>query len=333
MKNKKCDLDSDNLGLKFIFDFPNPILITHGDVDGLCAAALLLREFKLNGLDVPVYITQPFSLHYLLKSLLKAGLNGNLIVVDLALTKKSIDLLPAGSIVIDHHPSTEEFTSELKSKRIHFDVNTDVSASQLCYNLVTENKFNKYLAKLGGVGDRKIISKRLGKQAMMLSAAMSLNHKDDDFRSTIIFDFVAGKYVREMKEVKFRSKEAFKILDTIKNSGELLYEGPNIIVKFYENGFSRASVLASKLSVATKKVAFVLTLMKGNSNLYLITGRSPERNHEPLLNIRDFIDDFNYCSDGGGLVKAASCTIKKSLLKKFIEHVERADKKVLTTKK
>lgn len=326
MKKMKKEFDSDNIGLKFMFDLPDPIIITHGDVDGLCAAALLIREFKLNKVDVPIFITQPFSLRHILKEIKNKEMKGHLIVVDLALSRKSLEHLPVGSIVIDHHPSSAEFIEELDKMHIYYLIDLNLSASQICGSLVSQTKFNSYLAKMGGVGDRRIIDKKMGKQAMKLSSAMSFDPKDDSFRATIIADFVSGKKVGEMKEVANKSKQAFKLLDIVKQNGEILYDGDNIIVKFYEDGFGRASVLASKLAFATKKVALVLTLMKGNNTQYLITGRSPEENGKSMLDIRKLVSELITSGDGGGLERAASCTIKKTALGDFIEKIEVNDK-------
>jgi single-stranded DNA-specific DHH superfamily exonuclease len=326
--NRKINIDSDEIGLKFIFDLPDPIIITHGDVDGLCAAALLVREFKQNKIEVPIFITQPFSLKHILKEIKNKEMKGHLIIVDLALSEKSIDYLPSGCVVIDHHPSTHEYSKLLKERGIHHLVDINISASQLVGRLVTETNFNNYLAKMGGVGDRIVFNKRMGRQSMKASSAMSLDPKDDEFRAFIIAELVGGKRLSEIKELNTKSKEAFHLLDEVKENGELLYDGEHIVVKFYENGFGRASVLASKLTVAMEKVAIVLTLMKGNTKQYLVTGRSPERDGVPVLDIRKFVSELKSGGDGGGLTKAASCTIKKSDIGDFIEQIEQNDKRI-----
>jgi len=325
---QKTMIDSDNIGLQFIFDLPDPIIITHGDVDGLCAAALLVREFKQNKIEVPIFITQPFSLKHVLKEIKSKDMKGHLIIIDLALSEKSVDYLPIGCVVIDHHPSTYEYSELLKERGIYHLLDTNVSASQLVGRLVTETNFNKYLAKMGGVGDRIVFNKKMGRQSMKASSAMSLDPKDDKFRAFIIAELVKGKRLSEITELNRRSKEAFHLLDEVKKKGELLYNGENIVVKFYEDGFGRASVLASKLSVAMDKVALVVTLMKGNTKQYLVTGRSPERNGKPVMNIRTFVSELKTGGDGGGLEKAASCTIKKVHIGDFIEQVELNDKRI-----
>ena len=248
-------IDTDDLGLQFIFDFRNPIVITHGDVDGLCAAALIIKEFELNGIQVPVFITQPFSLNIMLQKIKKSDMKGNLIILDLALTKESVKEIPKGSVVIDHHPATLDFMNTLDDVGVHYLVDIEVSASELVRKLVTNSKWADYTARLGGGGDWTIEDRDMGKEAMMLSAAMSLNPKDDEFRTHVIAELLSGKKVYKMREVMKNADKAFDLLDNTKKSGSTLYDGNNFLVVFYERGFGRVSALASKLAAATKKTS------------------------------------------------------------------------------
>jgi len=318
-------IDSDNLGISFMFDFPDPIIITHGDVDGLSAAALLVKEFKLNGADASVFITQPFSLHSVLKDIKKNNLKGHLVIVDLALTEKSVKHIPKGSIVIDHHPSSEDFRKYMDEHGIYHKIITKISASQIVGRLVQKNKTNAYLVRLGGVGDWTIVDKKLGEQSMKMSAAMSWKHGDDDFRLEIIKYLVNGKQVHEMEEVSRRAKLAFAKLDQTKKEGAELFRGDNFILVFYEEGFSRASALASKLAVATKKIALVLSLLSGNRSRYLLTARSPDKVGGENIDLLKILKEFKIGNDGGGLEKAASFTIRKSQLGELIEFLEIKD--------
>lgn len=323
----KKSVDTDNIGLKFIFDFRKPVIFTHGDCDGMTSAALLIREFKKNDVKPLLYITQPFSLHSDLKHELKDLVKSNLIFVDLALTDKSMALIPAGSVVIDHHPSSEEKIPMLKEKGVHYLIDTSVSASMLCERIVSKSKFNKYLARLGGVGDWIIRDKRLGRQAMKIAAAISLEASDDKFRAYVVNELVRGQRPHNMEGVNRRAEKAFKELDRIKETGKIIYEGNKFVIKLYKNGFGRASVLASKLVLSTKKVAIVLTLMKGNSKQYLMTGRSPEKKGKAVVDMRELTSKFMATNEGGGLAKAASCVIEKRKLKDLVKFVKEFDKK------
>lgn len=317
-KNRRELIDPDELGLKFMFDLPNPVIVTHGDVDGLTAAALLIREFRLNKIDVPIFISQPFSLHNILK---KIGDNGyNIIIVDLNLTDRSFSVLPRGSVLIDHHPGSERYIGEFKDRHIWYLIDTSKSASQLCRSLVSDSKFNDYLARLGAVGDKLIYDPRMGKEVTFLSAAMALRHSDDSFRMEVIREFINGRHVMEIDEVKDRAREMFSILDRVRNEGECLFNGDNIVLKFYNDGFSMASALASRLVKDTGKVGLVLTRM--DERHYLITGRVPESLRD-VFDMRDFIDAVG--GNGGGLPQAASCTIESDKFSDLIACLEDYD--------
>jgi len=336
MRGKKTkELDTDNLGISFMFDLPNPIIITHGDVDGLCAGALLLKEFKRNGSEAKVFITQPFSLHSVLNDIRKNGLKGSLIIVDLALTDKSVKYkdkdgkvkcrIPLGSVVIDHHPSSLDFRNILDGVGIYHKIVTKYSASQIVGEMVPSNKINDYLVRLGGVGDWKIIDKKLGEESMKLSAAMSWKHGDDDFRLDIMKELINGKKVNEMEVVSKRAKLAFAKLDQTKKEGAELFRGDNFILMFYEEGFSRASALASKLAAATKKISLVLSLLSGNKSRYLLTARSPDKINGKEVDLLAILREFKVGNEGGGLEKAASFTIRKNQLGELVEYLEMKD--------
>lgn len=334
VSRRELGVDTDNLGLTFMFDLPNPIIITHGDVDGLCAGALLLKEFKRNGSEAKVFITQPFSLHSVLNDIRKNKLKGSLIIVDLALTDKSVKYkngdvekcrLPRGSIVIDHHPPSEKFRKYLDTNGVYHKFEMNVSASQIVGPLVQKSKINDYIVRLGGVGDWTIIDKKLGEESMKLSAAMSWNHRDDDFRLEIMKDLINGKHVNEMEEVRRRAKLAFAKLDQTKKEGAELFRGEYFLLVFYEEGFSRASALASKLAAASKKVSLVLSLLSGNKSRYLLTARSPDKINGKSIDLLKILDEFKVGNEGGGLEKAASFTIRKNQLGELVEYLEIKD--------
>lgn len=339
---KKLDIDTDDMGLYFIFDFRNPIVITHGDCDGLCAAALLIKEYERNGVTASLFITQPFSLHTILKEIHNNGIKGNIIIVDLALAKKVMKynnkdvvecLIPSGSVVIDHHPSSFKYKEDLKKLGIYYFMQENTSSSQLVSKLVEQTRLTEYIARLGGVGDWIIYDKRLGRDTSMLSAAMSLDPKDDEFRISIIKELINGKNLNEISEVEKRAKEAFKKLDEAKRNGSILYDGNIYVLVFYEEGYGRAAALASKLAIASKKVALVLSIPDGSKNSYLLTGRPPPYNKaNPNLSnvsIYSLLEEFDPNDNGGGLANAASWTIRTNQLGEFVQFIETKDKEMI----
>jgi single-stranded DNA-specific DHH superfamily exonuclease len=128
-----------------------------------------------------------------------------------------------------------------------------------------------------------------------------------------------------MKEVDKRAEKAFAKLDETKKQGSELFKGENFILVFYEEGFTRASALASKLAASTKKISLVLSLLSGNKSRYLLTARSPDKINGKDIDLLEILEDFKVGYDGGGLEKAASLTIRKNQLGELIEYLEIKD--------
>lgn len=318
-------MNGDNIGLRFIFDFRKPILITHGDADGLTSAALIIREFERAGIPVPLFITQPFSLHNVLKDIKAKEMDGNLIIVDLELSEKSIKELPNGSVIIDHHPRTEAMKPELDELDAHYLINTERSASQLVGPLVSRNKFNGYLVRLGAVGDWKIYDKKLGIESVKMAAAMSFEYKNDEFRSEIVGELVKGNKIKDMEFLNKKANEAFKRLDRIKKNGRKCFEGKNIVANFYNEAIGFSSALANKLMNKKDKISFVFTEMEGNGEECLITARCPKNKYD--VNLGKFLNGVSSLNvEGGGLSRAASGVIEKKDLNKFLGEIEELDK-------
>jgi len=310
----------------FIYDYPHPVVIfTHGDADGLAAAALLLREFERRKVEYEIVITQPFSLK---TSLYKYGLDRNYIIIDLAISNKTKGVLVPGTLVIDHHPDTEKFEKELQGRGIFTLIDTSKSASQLVYSIVTKNKENRYLSKLGAAGDRVIEDEELGRQASVLAASMGLYPKDDWMRYYILGNLVEEKSVWEMKEVKARSKMAFERLDEISEDYVTLFENGEFVVRFYREAYGFAGKLANKLHKEIKKVAFATSYLHPESDEILVTGRTSSRGKHDLRAI--FKNFRQWGGYGGGHSGAASGVLPKNSFMDFIfllEELSRGDDK------
>ena len=291
----------------WIYDYPNKIMVfTHGDADGLSAGALIVRELDKRKIEYGVVITQPFTLH---NDLRKYGLDCNYIILDLAISEKSKDLIIPGSLVIDHHPDTEKYEKELNNRGVFTLVDVGKSASMLAYSVVTKSKKNRYISRLGAAGDRVIEDEELGRQASILAASMALHPKDDDMRHYILRCLAEGKSVWEMKEVKIRSQKAFAKLDKISVDFVTLFENDKFVVRFYREGFGFASKLANKLHKETKKIAFAACYLDPQSPELLITGRT---SNNGKFDLRKIFNKFKKLDGyGGGHRGAASGVIPK----------------------
>ena len=311
-----------------IYDLPNPVIFTHGDTDGLSAAAIAVRAFNKRKIDVEVVITQPFSLH---NDLAKYDESCNAIIMDLAITSRTKELLMPGTIIIDHHPSTGDYLGELVAKGMFVSFDIRKSASQLVFNILGKGKVDKYISRLGAAGDWIITNNELGKQSSLLASSMSLIPDDDSMRYYILAKLVAGKTVWQMKEASRRSKLAFKKLDRIREEYSNFYEDEMFLMRFYQNGFGFASILANKLHKEYNKVSFAVCPLDGRTTDLLVTARAPDDNNVDLKRIlKRFFDWGGY---SGGHKKAASGVLPEAKLFNFFLYLASLTRKKQKKKK
>jgi single-stranded DNA-specific DHH superfamily exonuclease len=86
-------------------------------------------------------------------------------------------------------------------------------------------------------------------------------------------------------------------------------------VRYYENGFGFASILANKLFKETKKVSFAVCLIDERAPDLLITGRTPDNSNFDLRRV--FKEFYRWKGYGGGHKKAASGVLPKEKLFDF----------------
>jgi len=309
-------------GIDHIYDLPNPVIFTHGDTDGLSAAAIAVRAFSRKKIEVEVVITQPFSLH---NDLMKYDESCNMIIMDLAISNKTKEVLLPGTIIIDHHPSTGEYLKELELTGMFVVFDIKKSASQLVFNVFGGGKIDKYISRLGAAGDWIITNQELGKQSTLLASSMSLVPDDDQMRYYILGNLVAGNNVWQMKEAAKRSKLAFKKLDRIREEYTRLFEDDMFLIRFYQDGFGFASILANKLHKEFGKVSFAVCPLDDKTTDLLVTARAPDENTLDLRRIfKKFYDWGGY---GGGHAKAASGVLPEAKFFEFCKYLSSITKK------
>lgn len=306
--------------LDHLYDLPRPVLVTHGDVDGLCAVALPMRKLEMKKLDYDITISQPFSLS---SDLVKFDPKSNFIIMDLAIERRVVDLLMPGTIVIDHHPSTLELKDVLERRGVLVKARLDKSASQLVFEELGGGKYNRYLSRLGAAGDWILNNPALGKQAGILASGMSLIPDDDWMRYYILGQMLNGVYVDSMSEAQRRSELAFQKLDSLRESGNYirLFESDKFCVRFYEEGLGFASALANRLVKETKKTSFAVCHLNTDSDDLLITGRTLKKRG---IDLRKIVSTFKkWGGYGGGHKKAASGVISKMYLLDFCKMLQK----------
>lgn len=306
--------------LDHLYDLPQPVIITHGDVDGLCAAALLMRKLEMKKLDYQIIISQPFSLS---SDMSKFSHKSNFIILDLSIDSKTVDLLMPGTIVIDHHPSTFELKEKMERRGVFVKVRVDKSASQLVFEEIGGGKYNRYLARLGAAGDWLLNNAALGKQAGILASGMSLIPDDDWMRYYILGEMVKSAYVNDMSEAQKRSELAYQKLDTLREEGNFmrLFESDDFCVRFYEDGLGFASALANRLVKETKKTSFAMCHLNVDSDSILVTGRTTKNSK---VDLREIVRQFKkFGGYGDGHEKAASGVISKLYLLDFCKLLQK----------
>ena len=184
------------------------LILTHGDTDGVCAAAIA----KVSYSDAKVEFTNPSDFVSKLGSL--SG-HGHIIVLDLGIDRAQKDkaittfqkLSKTSSIIyIDHHlrpPGVTEST--LACKGVY---RTNASTSELAWEFFKPDASHDFIALLGAIGDyeektpriqgliEKYNERKAYPEALFLEWALMVSK--DSFKLGVIEELVQGKWPYQM---------------------------------------------------------------------------------------------------------------------------------------
>jgi len=298
------------------------IIISHGDGDGITAAALVYSRYP----DSEIKITQPHSLNTTLKKIKGPK---KIFILDLAvdtgkfnevfdelwrLKKEKCEI-----IFIDHHEmdTVIKMNMEVVCRSVRF--TKEKSAAQLC---ATFNRKFGYLASIGGAADKMIyVNNGLMDEAIILSKSLSFKPDDEKFKIDVVKSLASGKLPSQIPEVVKRAKESDNKLENImKRTGESLvistdkYE----IYKFGKEIYGFAGNVASILCNKNKTI-FVIFSPVNDDGKIVITCRTKNKNinlSEIMRGLRDF------GGMGGGHESAASGEIKKEFERDLIKYIK-----------
>ena len=295
------------------------IIISHGDCDGICSAAIALKKYPSSNL----LFAQPFQLSTILRweEVKEAD---NVIILDLAFNKEFEEPLleiegSKNLIYIDHHSSS----LELKPKVKECLVDVSHSASQLASIYFKEPSV---LSTIGAIGDKVILVSKtepLFKEAELIRCALSYNVDDDDFRKELTYQLSSGKLPSEISAVVERARKSNeikrKLVEIAKQN--IVYNNEFIVCDVTnEEGFlGRAGVVAGEMSIKCCKPVFLI--MKTNSN-YVLVGRS---HYNCNIDLNKLMKQFR----GGGHRFAASSSITEEEYKNIIEILKYAVKRCM----
>lgn len=314
-------------------------VISHKDLDGLAAAAVLLssRLARNPELKYIARFVQPHELASALASLDSLGSSlVEVYIVDVAAAADSWGgvvsslrrLLEKGVKVlwVDHHPSTLEKVGELEKLGVECRVGRAVSAATLVRDLISQSPSPAFYEKLVAIAEAYdggySAEGSLAEILETLSDALALEPSDDEFKSRLLAAWASGKELIP-DEVAVRGEKALEVFSEIlKKAGEnIIVDTPKLrVIDLRETrvrGF--AGKLLSMQAAETGKIA-VLVFRLG-SHSAVISARAP-----PGVDVR--LDEVfsrvaaEYGGSGGGHARAASLRIP-------LPHADRAVERIV----
>lgn len=288
-------------------------IITHGDCDGICSAAIALKRYN----NANVVFAQPFMVNNVLKNEQPIRSSDKIILLDLALTDKTVDILvrlftTTDIIIIDHHHQSTKYTGLFDGI-----INPTMSTSQLAaiyFGMPT------ILAEIGAVGDRMLIVNKNSKlfiEAELIRESLSYDPDDDDFRLMLCNNLANDVMPSAIHEVVRRANESKKQIDElielckqrIKHNNKFVFiDATDLNIK------GKVSAIAGTLASSYKKPVFILFT---RDNRYILTGRNYGHNDVDLHKV---MKRFG----GGGHKNASSALIRdpNNLLEKLKEAMQ-----------
>ncbi len=312
------------------------VILAHGDLDGLTAAAVIIAALKNTGKlgRWEIRFAQPFALQEELRRL--PGNIGRLIIVDIAVDEEHwasisrlLDGLEAGcKIWVDHHKSTLRHAAELIDKGFSLLVSLGGCAATLAgeafLHLTGDVEFYRKLVVAGEVGD-KVRELQPGDPLKpvveVLGNALAAEPTDDLFKRRLVRMWVEARRVVD-DEVARRAQEAEeKLRELLKEAGNsIVYDGSRVrVIDLRErrvHGY--AGKIASYHSKESGKV--VLLMFRVGQNNVIVTARVPEGlNVDVSALIRELAPRFG--GGGGGHPKAASARLPTATVDDFVKEL------------
>ena len=285
------------------------VVVAHGDCDGLCSTAIVLREYP----QADVIFSQPYALKPVLywREIEEADM---VVILDLAFhhecLQRLIELDKEKELVyIDHHLSSLELIGKLTNAFI----DTTFSTSQL-----TSIYFRvpSIFGEIGAVCDKILkLSKRckLFREAELLRRSLTYQPNDDEFRRCVVHAMSFDKLPSQIPEVVRRAQESVKLKDElvqlaqsriIHNSKFLLID----VTDLPEFG-GRVGVVATEITLKYKKPVFIISK---SGDKFIITGR--------CLGECDFdLNELMKTFGGGGHKHAASASITEEQYRQIVK--------------
>lgn len=312
------------------------IILTHGDCDGICSAAIV----KLLYPRAEVYFTNPSRL---LSDLRKINVLDDLVICDIALNEGEwlsiegeIRRISQGfeAVYIDHHQLPTDFPREYKAEiKIHH--REDMCASQITYTVYSDRmgermrKWAAVLATYGAISDYtenappasellNLVDRRvLYLESGVLSEALAIKH-DDSFKKSIIEELVKGIKPSQIPKLVDYAIEALKLEYEIYSYVEEYTRRVGdvaVVMNLPHKGFlGKAAIYTIYVSGAS--IGCAVTLKDKTAELSL-------RTRDPTINLGSIVRRVAKVlgGKGGGHNQASGAEIPEDAVEDFIRMI------------
>ncbi len=301
------------------------VVIAHGDLDGMTAAAIIVAALKAAGRATAwtLRFTQPFTLQETLRRLPEGA--DMLVIVDVALDEEHaghiLSILeemegPAEKLWVDHHSSTIRHALDLLDRRFSLLLSVDGCAATIAgkafLHLTGDEQFYSKLVLIGEAGDkvRELSGNHPLRQALeTLGNAIAANPTDDAFKERLVRMWVEEKILVDDEAARRAEEAEEKLRALLKESSEnVRYESSH--VKVIDLRDTRVHGYAGKIASHHAKTygKVVLLLFRVGTNNTIVTARVPPSID---LDVASLIRELAplYGGGGGGHPKAASARV------------------------
>lgn len=309
------------------------LVLSHGDCDGVIAAAIYIRHFLIDLYPSRILIgfTQPWRAAKELKRFCKEHCD-KIIMLDIAIDKEIFSVLAdyamkgSNILLIDHHTTTSTWIEKLRELSVSVIWSKSTSTPRLIKESlkITLNPYEETLVEIAdtceGSESRDVEKKNL---ADLLKLAISRDPSDIEFLNNLLNAMLRGSNLQDFEELRIKARTSRmlvdKLIEKIGSRGEIIGD---FILFYLHPAESRiyAGLFGVASTEASKKFNKDIVLVREENSKVVITIRSLSgRALDLCKTIISEISTGRY----GGHREAASATIDNGSLSEIVEIVRR----------